>query len=110
MARKKKDWSTTWFGVTVARVGVKEARKVMEFATCWAITTAALDRPPKNIAEYSEWWGQSMATGYREWDHWKAAWPEYHTPTDWFDSVGFEPRRAPRGGLESMFLSTEAIT
>ena len=101
----RKDWGKTWFAVTLQRVGFRETRKVMEFAVAWSIVTRDLGRPPKNIEEYSGWWGQSAASGYREQTAWRAAWPEYPTPSAWFEAVGVDPAEAPEGGVEALFLS-----
>lgn len=77
--------------MTLQRVGFRKTTKVMEFAAAWAVVTGQLGRPPKTIEEYSEWWGYSAATGYREQQVWREAWPEFSTPTDWFEAVGLDP-------------------
>ena len=109
MAKAKRDWSKTWFGVCLQRVGFKKTCKVMEFALSWAIVTGDLERPPHNIEEYSAWWGQGIATGYREQAVWREAFPEYSTPTEWFEVVGLDPVGAPENAVHGIFTVDRAV-
>jgi len=93
--RVKRDWSRTWFGISLQRVGFRKTAKAMEFLAGWVIVWRDLGRPPHNVEEYADWWGMGVATGYREQAVWREAWPEYATPTVWAEAVHFDPLSCP---------------
>lgn len=65
----------------VLRVGWRKTYQSSVFMACWWITGDSLGRPPRNVAEYSTWWGQSESKSYRELAVFRAA-TGYDNPTD----------------------------
>lgn len=52
--------------VLAKRVGFWNAGRVLVYIVAWGITTDKLGRPPESVEEYSQFWGQSERTSYRE--------------------------------------------
>lgn len=66
----------------VLQAGMKDAGKALTMIASWLIAREGLKRWPRSIEEYSEWWGQSMAMGYRELWAFQRCFPMFEFPTE----------------------------
>jgi hypothetical protein len=67
--------------------GFKTAHQVMSFIAAWAICCEALGRAPESVDEYSDWWRQSRATGFREQQLFRQVMAPMLTPTVFWEST-----------------------
>jgi hypothetical protein len=87
MRRERK---VTVIEVAIRRVGFRRGRRAVMFAACWWITTHELGRSPETIEEYAENWKQSRAQAFRDQADFRGAFPEYPTPTELAEAIGFD--------------------
>ena len=68
--------------IAIQRMGFRKGGQALTFAVCWWIVTRKLGRPPETVDEYSDWWKQSRATGYREQAVFRKTFPEFAGPME----------------------------
>lgn len=71
----------TMSAVLITRFGFRKACRVMAFIAAWGIVCESLGRPPETVDEYSDWWKQSRATGFREQKEFRECFEGMDTPT-----------------------------
>ena len=77
--------------VAMQRAGIRKGYRALLFIACWWITEHELGRDPENVDEYCDNWKQSRATGFREQQAFRRAFPEFATPSDLARAIGFDP-------------------
>lgn len=66
--------------------GARKGARVGAFIAAWGICRDDLGRLP-TVEEYAEYWKQSRASGYREQQRFRAAFPEFETPDAILDHI-----------------------
>lgn len=61
------------------KIGMRDAVKVATFIVQWGIVARRKGREPRP-EEYSAYWGESIATYYRELSRFRKVWPEDKSP------------------------------
>lgn len=63
----------------VSKVGLRKATTVASFVVAWGIYTERA-KPPHTMKDYCEFWGQSLAYGYKERDVFRICFPHDDFP------------------------------
>ena len=85
---RKKQQTATLAAVLIDRFGFRKACRVMGFIAAWGIVCESLGRPPETIDEYSDWWKQSRAKGFREQKEFREC-IALETPTPLWEKYGY---------------------
>lgn len=92
----------TLLELALARAGFKRAMQVVTFAVAWGIAEVHYGRRP-SVEDYAAYWRSNVVTAYREQQRWREIFPEWSTPTAFFDAVGMDlsarAQIAPNGAL-----------
>ncbi len=91
---QRKNRPPTLGAIAIGRLGWRNGGHALTFMACWWITTRSLGRPPETIDEYSDWWKQSRAKGFREQAQFRLAFPEYSDPMALAAAIGFNPYKS----------------